>query len=81
VAVRETTKQYVIYDGRAKTEGTDEAAVLSCACSLKEARKDARMFGYECDIYVYDLDEHTRMADNEQYVETYMPTDAGVGRE
>jgi hypothetical protein len=58
-----TKKTYIIYDARAMTLGPDEAQVLCCAKSLREARKDARMFG-ECAIFEYDLDEEKGEATN-----------------
>lgn len=67
-------KEYVIYDGRAVTQGTDEATVLSVASSLKEARRDARETGYSCAIYEYDVDDSTNPPQllNERFVEGHL---------
>lgn len=47
---------YIIYDQRAYSEGTDVAAVLSCANSLKEARRDVREMFPGSPIFGYDQD-------------------------
>ena len=49
-------KQYILYDGRScGGVGSDDAQILCCASSLREARSDSKMFGdgaiYVCDIY------------------------------
>ena len=61
--------EYIVYDGRANTMGTDEAQVMFCAHSLQEARREARSFG-ECAIYEYDVDESKNPPEliNERYI-------------
>ena len=46
-------KQYIIYDGRAIYD-EDEATVLCCAPTLKEAKSDCEMFGESC-VFEYDV--------------------------
>ena len=48
-------KLFIIYDERAMLEGTDEAAVLCTAGSLKEARRDVRTMFERGVIYSYDV--------------------------
>ena len=47
---------YLLYDSRAMgDQGTDDAMVLCCANTDREAKEDARMFGYDLAIYKYDV--------------------------
>lgn len=69
----EPRQVYIIYDGRA-VPGSDtmDAAVMSTARTLKEARRDARDFGFTCAIYVCDLQKDANGQDeavNERFVE------------
>ena len=48
-------KMYVVYDERALTEGTDNAAVMVACGNLKEARSYARKYGRTCPVYSYDV--------------------------
>ena len=66
-------KQYILYDGRAcGGRDTDDAQVLCCATSLKEAREDAKDFGdgaiYVCDIYRRNGQD---WGENEEWVEDF----------
>ena len=47
---------YIIYDQRAYTEDPTECAVMCCASSLWEARRDRKMFP-GCPIYSWDCSE------------------------
>lgn len=60
-------KLFIIYDERAMLEGTDEACVLCCANSLKEARRDVREMFPRGVIYEYDTQGQELV--NERYVE------------
>ena len=51
-------KKYIVYDERA-TYDEDEATVLTCADTLKEAKRDAREMGYPCVVFEYDFDGKT----------------------
>jgi hypothetical protein len=49
-------KCFVLYDGRAKSGDTDDAAVLITAHSEQEARHDGRHWsGYDAIWYEYDV--------------------------
>lgn len=66
-------KQWILYDGRAcGGVGSDDAMVLCCASSLKEAKEDSKMFGdgaiYVCDIYRYNGKDY---GENEEWVEDF----------
>jgi hypothetical protein len=58
-------KLFIVYDERAMLEGTDEAAVLCTAQSLKEARRDVQTMFPRGVIYSYDRDGDTLV--NEQF--------------
>ena len=61
-------KTYLLYDGRAVLDGTDEAAVLTVSKTLKEARRDARDGYGECAIYEYDVTPEGELI-NERFIE------------
>jgi hypothetical protein len=47
-------KKYIIYDGRA-TSDTDDASVMECCDTLKEAITNAPDYGNGCCIWSYDV--------------------------
>jgi len=49
-------KLFVLYDERAMSGDTDDAAVLSCADSLKEAKRDKRRMFPTAVIVEYDVE-------------------------
>jgi hypothetical protein len=63
---------WIVYDGRACAgQGTESALVMSTASSLREARKDCRMFGFTCAIYSGTV--KNGVMDDETWVEDYLP--------
>lgn len=64
-------KVFIIYDERAMLEGTDEAAVLCMARSLKEARRDVREMFERGVIFQYDVKPGTPNDElvNETFIE------------
>ncbi len=61
-----TRHLFVIYDERAMLEGTDDAAVLCTAHSLKEAQRDCRTMFPRGVIYQYDVQGNELV--NEQFI-------------
>ncbi len=61
-------RQYVLYDERAALGDTDDAAVLCCADSLTEARRDKRAMFPNAVIYEYDVAEDGKTLLNERQV-------------
>ncbi len=67
LAVSEPRKLFIVYDERAMLDGTDEAAVLCTAQSLKEARRDVRTMFHRGVIFSYDTKGEELV--NEQFEE------------
>ncbi len=72
----EPRKLFIVYDERAMSMNTDDAAVLCTARSLKEARHDVRTMFPRGVIYSYDTDGDALV--NEQFEE--MPARKGGGQ-
>lgn len=69
--IKVTPRKYLLYDARACGDaGTDDAACLGIADSLKEARRDARDLGYDCAIYSCAIDGNTLI--DERWEEDYI---------
>ena len=52
-------KLYILYDYRATSGDTSQAAVLTTAESLKEVKVDSRDWSKDCVWFVYDDDGKT----------------------
>lgn len=63
-------KMFIVYDGRAISGDTDDAAVLVADDTLREARKDARMFARDYgEVAIYEYDVNGTELVNERFVE------------
>lgn len=62
------SKTYMIYDGRAVLEGTDNATVLEVCFSLDEVREAKDMDIYDGLSPVYSYDDINDNLENEQFV-------------
>ncbi len=52
------TTWIVVYDGRAASGDTYDAAVMFTAATIEEAREDKKTFPRDCAVYEYDLIEN-----------------------
>lgn len=60
------SKFFILYDGRALTQGTDNASILE-ALGKKFTAGDLRHWAdYDAVLYVYDEDVHTHSLHNER---------------
>lgn len=67
-------RSYVLYDERACTGSTENAAVLSTAKDDAEAREDARMFGCNSACFSYEVTEENgeRVGGDERWEWSYL---------
>ena len=58
-------KFYILYDGRALTQGTDSSAILETLGSRFTQGDFNRWAQHDAVLYAYDVDEHARSLANE----------------
>lgn len=69
------SKMFVLYDERARGGNTDEALVLCCAQSMKEARRDKRTMFPNAVIVEYDVVPSKAPGQNDQLVNEVIHAD------